>query len=294
MSSATIISAKGIGDALLMMIAAKRLTDSGYNVALFHEKSALLQPLFDIEIRDKIDPSDLYLCQNDNSERAWSYLENRPKNFHFLFPKPCTLLQEGDFQLEPSMPMATSIALSMQRLLDCPFNKNNGLKIPSDRIYRHNPRRVIIHPTSADARKNWSKEQFLLLSNNLKDLGFDPLITVSQNEAPEWSKVNNLYISESLLDLRNILYESGYFIGNDSGVGHLASNLKIPTLTISGNPKAIQQWRPDWHTGIITTPKVSLPNFKGIGLALRDQYWQSLISVKRVLADFNQLVHSSI
>ena len=73
-------------------------------------------------------------------------------------------------------------------------------------------------------------------------------------------------------------------IGNDSGVGHLASCLGIPTLTICRSQMAANFWRPGWSKGAVITPPAWVPNLKG--LRLRDQHWQKFISVKKVYKTF--------
>ena len=96
---------------------------------------------------------------------------------------------------------------------------------------------------------------------------------------------------KSLKEVAAFLYESGYLIGNDSGLGHLASNLNIPTLTISGNPKRVRLWRPDWALNHVVTIPFPLPNFKGIRMRVRENFWQHFIPVARTLKAFRKLTH---
>ena len=118
---------------------------------------------------------------------------------------------------------------------------------------------------------------------------------MSKQEAHEWSDLDKYEyerpLFDHLQDLKNYLFESGYFIGNDSGIGHLASNLKIPTLTISSNRKLAKLWRPGWYYGKVVFPSTVLPNFKGINFAFRDKHWSKFISVRKVLNNFYKLVY---
>ena len=115
---------------------------------------------------------------------------------------------------------------------------------------------------------------------------------MSPQERHEWESEKELEILHTpcLKTLATYLYESGFFIGNDSGLGHLASNLKIPTLTIAGNAKQIKLWRPDWSLGQVVTPLFLLPNFKGLHLSLRDNFWQHFIPIRRTIKAFQKLV----
>ena len=88
----------------------------------------------------------------------------------------------------------------------------------------------------------------------------------------------------TLDDLASFIYESGFLIGNDSGTGHLASALEIPTLTIiQTTSKKGFRWRPGWTNGIVIKPffKLKLKN---------KTYWQCFISTKKVLKAFNKFV----
>ncbi len=76
-----------------------------------------------------------------------------------------------------------------------------------------------------------AKEKFLKVAAWLSREGYDPVFTVAPYEQSEWSGP----LFPQLEDLASFLYESGAFLGNDSGTGHLASLLKIPHLIIPGN-----------------------------------------------------------
>jgi ADP-heptose:LPS heptosyltransferase len=75
-------------------------------------------------------------------------------------------------------------------------------------------------------------------------------------------------------------------IGNDSGIGHLASNLKIPTLTIFASRRKKTLWRCDFFQNDIIYP-LPLINIKGF--RIRDKYWYKTIFVFNILKKFNKL-----
>ena len=243
-------------------------------------------------------PFDLVLVENDNSKRAWDLFKLRGNkclnNLIFLFPTKSIKLTEKDFLFEQALPVAANIGLACAKLLKSPeITKENGILLPKNLIYRKFPKRIVIHPTSRDPKRNWSQAKFINLAHKLKKKKYEVCFSLSPEEQKEWEFVKlqgfHLINSPTLRALANYLYESGFFIGNDSGTGHLASNLSIPTLTLSGNPKRIGLWRPDWYHGEICTPKLPLPNLKGIGLSLRDNYWQNFLTTKQVLKQFCHL-----
>jgi len=117
-------------------------------------------------------------------------------------------------------------------------------KNPYDRL------KILIHPGSGSARKNWESSNFIKVSKNIKSLGMNPEIILGPAEQnlfeifagslPAGSKI---HILTDLSDLMTILKQSGGFIGNDSGISHLAAFTGIPTVVIFGpsNPK---RWKP--------------------------------------------------
>jgi ADP-heptose:LPS heptosyltransferase len=88
----------------------------------------------------------------------------------------------------------------------------------------------------------------------------------------------------TLSDLATLVYESALVIGNDSLLGHLASNLNIPTLILADDPERLQLWRPDWAPSHLLFPPAYLPK------RLRKKYWSHLISPQRVFHTAKRLL----
>lgn len=161
-------------------------------------------------------------------------------------------------------------------------NDDTGLRVPSVFQHRRHARRVMLHPLSYNAKKNWPVHKYLALARELRDAGYDPQFVLSPKERCEYL---HLFAPEfdvpefpCIQDLAVHLYESGFVIGNDSGVGHLASAMGVPVLTIYRKRRDGFCWRPGWGAGYVVRPAVSL----GV---LRDR-WPLFISVKRVMRSF--------
>ena len=99
--------------------------------------------------------------------------------------------------------------------------------------------------------KIWPKEKFLALTEHVKDK-FDAVILLGDDydrEYSEYISVNSklacidLCGRASLLQTAAVLGFMATFIGNDSGLGHIASAAGIPTLTIFG-PGKPEQYHP--------------------------------------------------
>lgn len=302
-----ILCANGLGDGLLMMIIANNFSLKGHSVTIFHENFALLSPLFpNASFQDYPPLSDfektfreyeLVVVENDHSEKAWKLFALREQkilsNITFLFPTPYKkTCMPRDFTFNTKIPVASNLVRAAESLLQATnLTKDNGIEIPKSFIHKKYPKRVVIHPTSKDPKRNWKKSQFMDLAKKLTENGFSVFFAVSIEEKKDFTECTKYPFPEfsSFFDLACFIYESGYLIGNDSGLGHLASNLQIPTVTISGNPKRVRLWRPDFAKNQVATIPFPLPNFKGINFRVRERYWQNFISVSRVWKKFKQL-----
>ena len=166
-----------------------------------------------------------------------------------------------------TVPMVERVKIFCQQILclKC-VTIENGLQPPHSLVYRKNIKRVIIHPASHDAKKNWPVQKFILLARKLQNDGWQVVFTVSPVEWDKWRQITPEGILlpkfPSILQLAEYVYESGYMIGNDSGVGHLASNLKIPTVTIIKKRDKFYRWRPGWYINKLVIPIFSFQLFK--------------------------------
>lgn len=164
----------------------------------------------------------------------------------------------------------------------------NGMRAPAGLTFRKHASRVAMHPEASTADKRWLPERFLELSRRLHDAGFQTEFALEAHERARWEHLGGAlpplrsFASSALL--ATWLYESGWFIGNDSGVGHLASSLGIPTLTIFRRRGVAQRWRPGFTTGDIVLPSWWVPT-----AGLKERWWRESISVTRVLAAFAAL-----
>jgi ADP-heptose:LPS heptosyltransferase len=111
---------------------------------------------------------------------------------------------------------------------------------------------VILHPGSGSKRKVWPLDRFLSLAHILQDrFSSKILIILGPAERPEIETVfegldPNRFIQVkgfSLLQVASVMEGCRLFIGNDSGVSHLASALRIPTIALFG-PTDPRVWSP--------------------------------------------------
>jgi heptosyltransferase III len=117
--------------------------------------------------------------------------------------------------------------------------------------------KLLIHPGSGGKLKNWPIERFISVAKTFKERvsfvtgpaeeerGIDEIL---DNEG--YSPVS----PESLKELCWVISESSVYLGNDSGVSHLAGFMNIPSVVLFG-PTDYVKWRPlGENTHIIVSP----------------------------------------
>ena len=299
-NSAAVFSRQGLGDGLMMMIASYHLKLAGYNVTFYHRLFHELKTFFSGYIfkdipKDisEIKSFDLIIIEHYANDLLNEIIKERDDfsgKVYVFYPsfkrKYFFLLHSSDFLFDKKKSMNTNIQWALSKILNSnSITKINGVNIPKNLIHRKYKERVVLHPTSSDIKKNWEKQKFIKLFNLLKSIGLSPIFSLAPHEVHEWEKEKVSFITFKNFDgLASYIYESGYFIGNDSGPAHLSSNLNIPSIVIASNPNQMKLWRPDFNkTKVITAPSF-IPNIKNF--RLRDRYWSCFISVKKVFKEF--------
>lgn len=306
-----VIPSTGIGDGLIMMVAAHRLHCQNYVVTTFSDPLTQLKDWFEFHrfenrpdlqnLEKTFSKFDLIVLQHENSSFSKQllalYKEEKLKALSVFYPSyethkhfPLTSL---DRVFHEDYPMVDNTARAISSILGLNhISKNNGLTIPSSLIHRRYKHRVLLHPTSRDPHRNWPAEKFLKIAHQLQQEGFAPVFILGPSERDEWSSMLQdtfpMPLFPSLSDLAAYSFESGYLIGNDSGIGHLCSNLQIPTLILSNRKHYMSLWRPGWYRGDIITPPAWIPNWKGS--RLREQHWKRFISPSAVMRKFEELI----
>jgi heptosyltransferase-3 len=103
---------------------------------------------------------------------------------------------------------------------------------------------VVIHPGSGGARKNWPRENFVALSEALVQEGREVAWCIGPAEEGMGvpTGVERLQCA-SLVELGGCLTKSHLYIGNDSGITHLAAAVGCEAVAIFG-PTEPSVWAP--------------------------------------------------
>jgi hypothetical protein len=302
-----VFSCLGLGDGLIALVLSNNLQLNGFSVTTFHPFLSSLQKWFPHLPIQRFPSTEQDLEETlKGYERYFIVFEKSPwmqaviNHCNKRYPKQTTILnpiatprrdypywENGRF--DGHRPFVDNLYAYCKDLLKLPvLTKSNGIVVPENVQSRRFKDRVILHPTSSRAGKNWSQEKYLELANRLKKLGCEPVFMLTQEERQGWNiEKIQAPVFDHLSDQTTYVCESGYMIGNDSGIGHLASCLGLPTLTICRNEQAARFWRPAWTIGEVLTPPTWIPNLKG--LRLRDQHWKKWISVNKASRAFSRL-----
>jgi heptosyltransferase-3 len=164
----------------------------------------------------------------------------------------------------------------------------NGITAPATLKHRRYRHRVVIHPEASTDDKRWSRARFIALARRLQALGYEVCFVIAPSERARWTELETLGIAAPAFDDLHALacwvYESGWFIGNDSGIGHLASNVSVPTISLFRRRAVAERWRPAWGTVRVVLPWQWLPTSR-----LKEKFWREALTCRRVVAVFRQL-----
>ena len=122
-----------------------------------------------------------------------------------------------------------------------------GLAVP-DRDVPHGV--TIIHPGAKSATRRWPAERFAAVARRLRDAGHRVLVTGSPAERPLALRVaagagldERAVPVTGLLDLAALVAHARLLISGDTGIAHLASAYRTPSVTLFG-PMSPARWGP--------------------------------------------------
>ena len=115
-----------------------------------------------------------------------------------------------------------------------------GLEIPARKDLPAPPARkdriVLVHTGAALPVRVWPLERYQRVVQRLRKLGYVARVACDTNQREWWLQHGeaDVFAPKAIEELLALLDESGVFLGNDSGPGHLAAIVGIPTFTIFG------------------------------------------------------------
>jgi predicted lipopolysaccharide heptosyltransferase III len=110
---------------------------------------------------------------------------------------------------------------------------------------------ALIHPAAAFATKQWAAENFARVAEFLTERGFAPVAIVAPHESETLNKlltevaVDIATFDLSLPEVTALAKRAQLFVGNDSGIAHIAAAVGTPSVVVFGSSN-IAHWRP-WN-----------------------------------------------
>ena len=116
-------------------------------------------------------------------------------------------------------------------------------------------RPMVVHPGSGSPTTTWPAERFVEIMRRLQAAGRETVAVLGEadvaeaavlaRELPEMPVLAGLTLTE----LAATLAECGAFLGNDSGIAHLAAAVGVPTTALFG-PSDADVWAPRGRGGV--------------------------------------------
>lgn len=109
---------------------------------------------------------------------------------------------------------------------------------------------ALIHPAAAFDTKQWATANFARVAEDLSARGFSCISIAAPNErhvidelVKESSTRITTFTDLSLPEVTALAARSRLFVGNDSGVAHIAAAVRVPSVVIFGSSN-VAHWRP--------------------------------------------------
>jgi len=110
---------------------------------------------------------------------------------------------------------------------------------------------LCIHPGSGSPAKNWPTDRFRAVAHAVLDTWQVPVRVLlgpaERDEQPFWESAAETGLTVCadlpLPEVSRLLSHSALYLGNDSGITHLAASLGVPTLALFG-PTDPERWGP--------------------------------------------------
>jgi hypothetical protein len=284
-----VVMSNALGDTLVLMVAVQNCLRNGIDITVFGRQACALRRWF---------PGvTIHPIPHREHGAAWLVCYDVVIQMHRHQPVPdltaahpnVLYLDSVELGDRPGCMAERFAGFCREELGLSHVGTDNGITPPPSLQHRRHRRRVVIHPEASTDDKRWRRARFIKLAHRLREHGYDVHFVIAPHERERWKGLGTSALHAATFhDLHELacwLYESGWFIGNDSGVGHLASNLGIPTLSLFRRRRVAQRWRPGWGAGHVVLPWQWVP-----GAWLKEKLWRQTLTCARVLAGFHRMV----
>lgn len=120
---------------------------------------------------------------------------------------------------------------------------------------------AVIHPAAAFATKQWATEKFGRVAEHVAAEGLGVVVITAAKEAHLVEELKRktaapvaAFTDLTLPEITALLARARLFVGNDSGIAHIAAAVQAPSVVIFGSSNTAH-WRP-WVSGVATAEVV--------------------------------------
>jgi predicted lipopolysaccharide heptosyltransferase III len=113
---------------------------------------------------------------------------------------------------------------------------------------------AVIHPAAASATKQWAPEKFARIAEDLTSQGLAVVVITAPDQLHVIAGLRDSirtplvsFTDLSLPEITALLARARLFVGNDSGIAHMAAAVETPAVVIFGSSNTAH-WRP-WANG---------------------------------------------
>jgi ADP-heptose:LPS heptosyltransferase len=162
--------------------------------------------------------------------------------------------------------------------------------------------RVALAPGSGHPRKNWPLENYIELARHLEELYRAEIWWLLGPAEVGWDRVLQKKIPQPRLlpdlplrHLAAVLAELQLYVGNDSGVTHLAAALRGPAVAAIFGPSDPVIWAPQGKRSIVITPEQPCaPCTAGRQIDCGDPVCLSRLAPEKILAAISRFFSKNI
>lgn len=109
---------------------------------------------------------------------------------------------------------------------------------------------ALIHPVAAFDTKQWATENFARIAEFLSEKGFQPVAVATKKEREVLENLKKLssapiviFDDLTLPEITALASRAAIFVGNDSGIAHIAAAVRTPSVVVFGSSNRVH-WRP--------------------------------------------------
>ncbi|MEZ4524947.1 MAG: glycosyltransferase family 9 protein [Desulfobacterales bacterium] len=134
--------------------------------------------------------------------------------------------------------------------------------LPEEKKYKcpTGSQKILIHPGSGSPRKNWPLNHFIQVYDILKSEGIEAEFILGPAEEFMAEDMQGLLVhcTPALSEIAEIMKNASAYLGNDSGLTHLAAFLGLPVTAIFG-PSDPRRWKPLGNVRILRPSDLKCP-----------------------------------